>query len=92
MIAGQAGVNKKDAESIPIATLELTAITVADGQKVSILGFRAFEPHQRAPREGCNLKTGKKFSVPQQQSQVSKPVKPLRGIVINAGFSLHSPI
>ncbi|MGK7909027.1 MAG: HU family DNA-binding protein [Synechococcus sp.] len=75
-----------------MATLELTAITVADGQKVSILDFRAFEPHQRAPREGCSLKTGKKFSFPQQQSQVSKPVKPLRGIVINAGSSLHSPI
>ena len=63
-IAKRAGVSKKDADSILTATLDVIKETVADGQKVSIVGFGAFEPRPRAARDGRNPKTGEKIAIP----------------------------
>ncbi len=63
-ISVRSGVSKKEAESVLSATLDVIKTTVADGQKVSILGFGAFEPRQRAARDGRNPKTGEKISIP----------------------------
>ena len=40
--------SKQEIESVLTATLDVIKTTVANGQKVSILGFGAFEPRQRA--------------------------------------------
>ena len=63
-IAQAAGVSKKDADSILSATLETIVETVAEGGKVTLVGFGSFEPRARQAREGRNPKTGEKITIP----------------------------
>ena len=63
-VAVRAGVTKKDADAILSATLDVIQTTVAEGQKVTVVGFGTFEPRQRSAREGRNPKTGEKLSIP----------------------------
>ena len=63
-ISVRSEISKKEIESVLTATLDVIKTTVADGQKVSIVGFGAFEPRQRAARDGRNPKTGEKIAIP----------------------------
>ncbi len=51
-IATKAGVTKKDADVALSATLAAIVEAVAAGDKVSPVGFGAFEPRQRRARQG----------------------------------------
>ena len=63
-VAEEAGVSKKNAEEILTAMLDVITETVASGDKVSLIGFGAFESRQRKAREGRNPKTGEKLKIP----------------------------
>ncbi|WP_017325683.1 HU family DNA-binding protein [Synechococcus sp. PCC 7336] len=63
-IAQSAGVSKKDADTILSATLDTIVETVAEGGKVTLVGFGSFEPRERQAREGRNPKTGEKITIP----------------------------
>lgn len=63
-IARSAGVNKKEADAILSATLDVIKDTVASGDKVTLVGFGSFEPRERQSREGRNPKTGQKMTIP----------------------------
>ncbi|MGK7907055.1 MAG: HU family DNA-binding protein [Synechococcus sp.] len=63
-VAQSAKVSKKDAEKILSATLETIVETVAEGGKVTLVGFGSFEPRERKAREGRNPKTGEKIKIP----------------------------
>ena len=57
-------VNKKTADEVLSATLEVIIDTVAGGDKVTLVGFGSFEARDRKAREGRNPKTGEKMEIP----------------------------
>lgn len=63
-VAKKAGVTKKAAEQIVTAIVDTVMETVADGEKVTLVGFGTFEPRERKAREGRNPKTGDKMEIP----------------------------
>ena len=63
-IAEKANVTKKQADSVLTAALESIVDAVSSGEKVTLVGFGAFEPRERKAREGRNPKTGAKMQIP----------------------------
>jgi len=57
-------VTKKQVEAIISATVEEIMEAVSKGDKVTLVGFGAFEPRQRKAREGRNPKTKEKMQIP----------------------------
>ena len=66
-VAEKASVTKKQADAVLTATLETIVETVADGDKVTLVGFGSFERRERKAREGRNPKTGDKMEIPATQ-------------------------
>ena len=81
VVAVQAGVTKKEADEILTATLDVIKETVANGEKVSLIGFGAFEPRQRSAREGRNPKTGEKLTIPATTVPAFSAGKPFKAAV-----------
>ncbi|MDX1976557.1 MAG: HU family DNA-binding protein [Pseudanabaenaceae cyanobacterium bins.68] len=63
-IAKRANVAKKTADEVLTSTIEVIMETVAEGEKVTLVGFGSFEPRERKAREGRNPKTGEKMDIP----------------------------
>jgi DNA-binding protein HU-beta len=63
-IAEKANVTKKQADSVLTAALDAIVESVSSGEKVTLVGFGAFEPRSRKEREGRNPKTGDKMIIP----------------------------
>lgn len=63
-IAQKANVTKKEADQILTATLETILEAVANGDKVTIVGFGSFEARERQAREGRNPATGETIQIP----------------------------
>jgi len=63
-IAAKASVTKKDADIILSAITESIMEAVAEGDKVTLVGFGTFEPRDRQAREGRNPSTGKPIKIP----------------------------
>ncbi|MEB3224699.1 MAG: HU family DNA-binding protein [Synechococcus sp.] len=64
LVAEKAGISKKQADSVISATVEAIMETVANGDKVTLVGFGSFEPRERKAREGRNPKTNEKMQIP----------------------------
>ena len=75
-IVEKTGSTKKDAEAIMNATFE--AISDANGDKVSLIGFGNFEVRERAAREGKNPQTGEKIQIAACKVPAFKPGKALK--------------
>lgn len=63
-VAEKASVTKKQADAVLSAALETIMEAVAEGDKVTLVGFGSFEPRERKAREGRNPKTGEKMEIP----------------------------
>lgn len=63
-VAARAGATKKQAEAVITATIETIMEAVAEGDKVTLVGFGSFECRDRKAREGRNPKTGEKMEIP----------------------------
>lgn len=63
-VAENIGVTKKDALLVLDALLETITETVANGEKVTLIGFGSFEAKKRAPRTGRNPLTGASIAIP----------------------------
>lgn len=63
-IAEQVNVTKKEADAVLSATLDVIVEAVSSGDKVSLVGFGAFEARERKAREGRNPKTGEAMAIP----------------------------
>ncbi|MBC7882825.1 MAG: HU family DNA-binding protein [Anaerolineae bacterium] len=63
-ITKKANLTKKDVELIVGATFDVIVDAVAEGNKVTLVGFGSFEPRARAAREGRNPKTREKMLIP----------------------------
>ena len=63
-VAEKAGVSKKDADAVVTAVVEAIMASVAEGEKVSLVGFGSFEPRARKARDGRNPQTGETIKIP----------------------------
>ena len=62
-IAEAAGLSKKDSGDALDATLAAIGDALAEGDKVSLVGFGSFEARQRAARDDKNPQTGEKIKI-----------------------------
>ena len=61
--AEAAQVTKKDAAAVVNAVLDTIAQTLADGDKVQLVGFGNFEIRERKARQGKNPRTGEAVTI-----------------------------
>ena len=80
-VAEKAGLSKKDTETVVNATIDVIAGALADGAKVQLVGFGAFEVKSRAERTGRNPKTKEEIKIPASKVPVFKPGKALKDTV-----------
>ena len=70
--AEKAGLSKKDTESAVNAAIEVISQCLAEGDKVQLVGFGAFEVKSRAERIGRNPKTKESIKIPAPRVAVRK--------------------
>lgn len=63
-IAAKANITKKQADEVISAFLEVVTEAVANGEKVTLVGFGSFERRERSEREGRNPKTNETITIP----------------------------
>lgn len=62
-IAEKSGISKKDAENALAATIDTIVETVANGDKIQLVGFGTFEQRQRNARTGIDPRTGNSIEI-----------------------------
>lgn len=80
-VAAKAEISKKDAEAAVSAVFASITDALADGDKVSLVGFGTFEVKTRAARTGLNPRTGEKLSIPASKAPAFKAGKALKDAV-----------
>jgi DNA-binding protein HU-beta len=75
------GITKKQAAQVVDSVFGAIKDALADGDKVSLIGFGTFTVKQRAAREGRNPRTGKKIKIPKKKVPSFKPGKALKDAV-----------
>jgi DNA-binding protein HU-beta len=63
-VAAKANVTKKEADEIISAFLSVVTEAVANGEKITLIGFSSFERRDRSEREGRNPKTNEPMTIP----------------------------
>lgn len=63
-IAEKAGVTKKDADKMLSVMMDVIMESLANGDKVQLIGFGTFEIKERAARKGHNPRTGEEIDIP----------------------------
>ncbi|MDZ8028031.1 MAG: HU family DNA-binding protein [Nostoc sp. SerVER01] len=63
-VAAKANVTKKQADEVINAFLSVVTEAVANGDKVTLVGFGSFERRDRSQREGRNPKTNEPMTIP----------------------------
>ncbi|MEH1944310.1 MAG: HU family DNA-binding protein [Nostoc sp.] len=66
-VAAKANVTKKQADEVISAFLSVVTEAVANGEKVTLIGFGSFERRDRSEREGRNPKTNEPMTIPATQ-------------------------
>jgi DNA-binding protein HU-beta len=74
-IAARTSLTKKDADKILSATIETIIETVAEGDRVTLVGFGTFEPRDRKERSGRNPQTGDIMTIPATRIPYFSPGK-----------------
>ncbi|MCR5207404.1 MAG: HU family DNA-binding protein [Eubacterium sp.] len=80
-VAAKANLSKKDAEAAVAATVAAITDALADGEKVSLVGFGTFEVRARAARQGQNPRTGEKIKIKAAKAPAFKAGKALKDAV-----------
>ena len=63
-VAAKINITKKQADEIISAFLSVVTEAVANGDKVTLIGFGSFERRDRSEREGRNPKTNEPMTIP----------------------------
>jgi DNA-binding protein HU-beta len=82
-VAEKAELTKKDATKAVDAVFEVIQNSLANGDKVQLIGFGNFEVRERAARTGRNPQTGEVIEIPPSKVPAFKPVKQLKETVNN---------
>jgi DNA-binding protein HU-beta len=64
-VAAKTGLSQKEVNAIITVLTEAIEEAVAEGEKVTLVGFGTFEPRKRQAREGRNPRTGKPMEIPE---------------------------
>ena len=82
-VAQVSGVQKKDADRVVNATIDIITATLAKGEKVQLSGFGTFEVKQRQGRVGRNPVTRESVKIPAKTAATFKPSQYLKEKVEN---------
>ncbi|WP_138506580.1 HU family DNA-binding protein [Nostoc sp. PA-18-2419] len=63
-VAAKTNITKKQTDEIISAFLSVVTEAVANGDKVTLIGFGTFERRDRSEREGRNPKTNEPMTIP----------------------------
>ncbi|MDZ8070594.1 MAG: HU family DNA-binding protein [Nostoc sp. DedQUE08] len=63
-VAAKTNITKKQADEVISAFLSVVTEAVANGDKVTLVGFGSFERRERSQREGRNPKTNEPMTIP----------------------------
>ena len=77
-VAEKSALSKKDAEKVINAVVTTIEETLKTGEKVSIVGFGAFEAKVRPARKGHNPMTGEEIEIAASKSPAFKAGKALK--------------
>ncbi|MEJ6486778.1 HU family DNA-binding protein [Nostoc punctiforme UO1] len=66
-VAAKTNITKKQTDEIISAFLSVVTEAVANGEKVTLIGFGSFERRDRSEREGRNPKTNEPMTIPATQ-------------------------
>ena len=80
-VAEKTGLTKKDSEKVVTAVLDTITENLANGEKVSLVGFGMFEVKERAERMGHNPKTGEPMKIEASKAPSFKAGKALKEAV-----------
>lgn len=80
-VAEAAELTKKDAEKAVTATVDAITKALADGDKVSLVGFGTFEARKRPARTGRNPRTKETIEIPASTVPAFKAGKALKDAV-----------
>ena len=80
-VAEKTGLSKKDTEAVVSASLEVITESLAQGEKVQLVGFGSFETKVRAARIGRNPRTKEEIKIPASKLPVFKAGKALKDTV-----------
>ena len=81
LTAERTGLTKKDTERVINAALDAVSAAMAEGDKVQLSGFGAFDVKDREPRVGRNPHTKEAIDIPATRVPVFKPSKALRDLI-----------
>lgn len=81
LVAEKSGLSKKDAEAAVAATIDAVVETIANGEKVQLVGFGTFEQRQRNARTGCDPRTGNTIEIPASKVPAFKAGKAFKDAV-----------
>ena len=80
-MAERLGASKKHSEEALTVALDLITETLAEGEKVQLVGFGSFEVRERAPRIGRNPRTKEEVTIPASKAVQFKSGKVLKRAV-----------
>ena len=63
-VAEKSGLSKKDEEKAVASVIDVIVESVANGEKVQLVGFGTFEQRQRNARTGCDPRTKQQIEIP----------------------------
>ncbi len=80
-VAEKSGLSKKDADNAVNAMLDAVVETLAQGDKVQIVGFGTFEVRSRSERQGRDPRTNNPITIPASKSPAFKAGKAFKDAV-----------
>ena len=80
-VAETAELSKKQAALVVSTVFDTIAESLANGEKVQLIGFGSFEVRERAERKGRNPQTGEELVIPATKVPAFKAGKALKDVV-----------
>lgn len=78
VVSDKTGMSKKDTEVVINAALNTIMETMAEGERVQLVGFGSFEVKKRAERIGRNPATKESIRIPSAKAPVFKAGKAMK--------------
>lgn len=85
-VAQKSQLSKSQTEKVVNTLFEVITSSLAEGKKIQIIGFGAFEVKERSERMGRNPKTGEEILIAASKNPVFMPGKILKDIVNHKSF------
>jgi DNA-binding protein HU-beta len=77
-VATKSELTKQDSKTAVDALFETISNTLANEEKIQLIGFGTFEVRERAARTGRNPQTGEEMMIPASKVPAFKPGKELK--------------